>query len=85
MYRTPVDYTYFSEPVSCEVTNALGSTNISRTVDVYCECPVWGLPGGRGPQVVSAQGPGTRAGPLHIACHASPAHGAAPCAKSLLV
>lgn len=38
MYRTTVDYTYFSEPVSCEVTNALGSTNISRTVDVYCEC-----------------------------------------------
>lgn len=33
-----MDYTYFSEPVSCEVTNALGSTNISRTVDVYCEC-----------------------------------------------
>lgn len=38
VYRTAVDYTYFSEPVSCEVTNALGSTNISRTVDVYCEC-----------------------------------------------
>ncbi|XP_045048845.1 kin of IRRE-like protein 3 isoform X3 [Desmodus rotundus] len=35
VYRTAVDYTYFSEPVSCEVTNALGSTNISRTVDVY--------------------------------------------------
>lgn len=37
VYRTTVDYTYFSEPVSCEVTNALGSTNLSRTVDVYCE------------------------------------------------
>ncbi|XP_012864910.1 PREDICTED: kin of IRRE-like protein 3 [Dipodomys ordii] len=35
VYRTTVDYTYFSEPVSCEVTNALGSTNLSRTVDVY--------------------------------------------------
>uniref|UniRef100_A0A8C6RWR4 Kirre like nephrin family adhesion molecule 3 n=1 Tax=Nannospalax galili TaxID=1026970 RepID=A0A8C6RWR4_NANGA len=35
LYRTAVDYTYFSEPVSCEVTNALGSTNLSRTVDVY--------------------------------------------------
>ncbi|KAK2506096.1 hypothetical protein MC885_012179, partial [Smutsia gigantea] len=35
VYRTTVDYTYFSEPISCEVTNALGSTNISRTVDVY--------------------------------------------------
>lgn len=48
VYRTAVDYTYFSEPVSCEVTNALGSTNISRTVDVYCECSLWGgaSPGG---------------------------------------
>ncbi|XP_025784635.1 kin of IRRE-like protein 3 [Puma concolor] len=44
VYRTAVDYTYFSEPVSCEVTNALGSTNISRTVDVYCECSCWGFP-----------------------------------------
>uniref|UniRef100_H0X2R5 Kirre like nephrin family adhesion molecule 3 n=2 Tax=Otolemur garnettii TaxID=30611 RepID=H0X2R5_OTOGA len=35
VYRTTVDHTYFSEPVSCEVTNALGSTNLSRTVDVY--------------------------------------------------
>ncbi|XP_006140704.1 kin of IRRE-like protein 3 [Tupaia chinensis] len=35
VYRTTVDYTYFSEPVSCEVTNALGSTTLSRTVDVY--------------------------------------------------
>uniref|UniRef100_A0A5F8G8B2 Kirre like nephrin family adhesion molecule 3 n=1 Tax=Monodelphis domestica TaxID=13616 RepID=A0A5F8G8B2_MONDO len=34
-YETTVDHTYFFEPVSCEVTNALGSTNISRTVDVY--------------------------------------------------
>ncbi|RLV98120.1 hypothetical protein DV515_00011119 [Chloebia gouldiae] len=36
-YETIVDHTFFFEPVSCEVTNALGSTNISRTVDVYCE------------------------------------------------
>lgn len=83
MYRATVDYTYFSEPVSCEVTNALGSTNISRTVDVYCECPIWGAPWGCGPRVVSAQGPGTGAGPLHTACQASPAHRAAPCAMSL--
>ncbi|XP_034277822.1 kin of IRRE-like protein 3 isoform X1 [Pantherophis guttatus] len=34
-YETIVDFTYFFEPISCEVTNALGSTNISRTVDVY--------------------------------------------------
>ncbi|XP_048367969.1 kin of IRRE-like protein 3 isoform X3 [Sphaerodactylus townsendi] len=34
-YEAIVDYTYFFEPISCEVTNPLGSTNISRTVDVY--------------------------------------------------
>ncbi|KAL8173751.1 UNVERIFIED_CONTAM: Kin of IRRE-like protein 3 [Gekko kuhli] len=34
-YEAIVDYTYFFEAISCEVTNALGSTNISRTVDVY--------------------------------------------------
>ncbi|XP_039212388.1 kin of IRRE-like protein 3 isoform X1 [Crotalus tigris] len=34
-YETIIDFTYFFEPISCEVTNALGSTNISRTVDVY--------------------------------------------------
>ncbi|XP_069080610.1 kin of IRRE-like protein 3 isoform X2 [Pleurodeles waltl] len=34
-YEAIVDHTFFSEPVSCEVTNALGSTNISRSVDVY--------------------------------------------------
>nr|XP_056716852.1 kin of IRRE-like protein 3 [Euleptes europaea] len=34
-YEAIVDHTYFFEPISCEVTNALGSTNISRTVDVY--------------------------------------------------
>ncbi|KAJ8342491.1 hypothetical protein SKAU_G00324190 [Synaphobranchus kaupii] len=34
-YEVIVDYSFFTEPVSCEVTNALGSTNISRNVDVY--------------------------------------------------
>ncbi|KAM4651787.1 kin of IRRE-like protein 3 isoform 2-T2 [Discoglossus pictus] len=34
-YETVVDYTFFSEPVSCEATNALGSTSVSQTVDVY--------------------------------------------------
>lgn len=37
-YEVLVDHSFFSEPVSCEVTNALGNTNISRNVDVYCEC-----------------------------------------------
>ncbi|XP_060751863.1 kin of IRRE-like protein 3 [Tachysurus vachellii] len=34
-YEVAVDHSFFNEPVSCEVTNALGSTNISRNVDVY--------------------------------------------------
>lgn len=36
-YEVIVDHSFFTEPVSCEVTNALGSTNVSRHVDVYCE------------------------------------------------
>uniref|UniRef100_A0A8C1V1K0 Kirre like nephrin family adhesion molecule 3 n=1 Tax=Cyprinus carpio TaxID=7962 RepID=A0A8C1V1K0_CYPCA len=34
-YEVMVDHSFFTEPVSCEVTNPLGSTNISRNVDVY--------------------------------------------------
>ncbi|XP_072248930.1 kin of IRRE-like protein 3 isoform X3 [Leuresthes tenuis] len=34
-YEVVVDHSFFTEPVSCEVTNALGSTNISRNVDVH--------------------------------------------------
>ncbi|XP_032367443.1 kin of IRRE-like protein 3 [Etheostoma spectabile] len=34
-YEVLVDHSFFTEPVSCEVTNALGNTNISRNVDVY--------------------------------------------------
>uniref|UniRef100_A0A4W6DAX8 Kirre like nephrin family adhesion molecule 3 n=1 Tax=Lates calcarifer TaxID=8187 RepID=A0A4W6DAX8_LATCA len=34
-YEVLVDHSFFTEPVSCEVTNTLGSTNISRNVDVY--------------------------------------------------
>ncbi|XP_013870526.1 kin of IRRE-like protein 3 isoform X7 [Austrofundulus limnaeus] len=34
-YEGIVDHSFFTEPVSCEVTNSLGSTNISRNVDVY--------------------------------------------------
>lgn len=67
VYRTAVDYTYFSEPVSCEVTNALGSTNISRTVDVYCECSHGGrrgIPRWAGPGVSPLQAAGTLLGHL---------------------
>ncbi|XP_044078372.1 kin of IRRE-like protein 3 isoform X4 [Siniperca chuatsi] len=34
-YEVLVDHSFFTEPVSCEVTNALGNINISRNVDVY--------------------------------------------------
>ncbi|XP_048857534.1 kin of IRRE-like protein 3 isoform X4 [Brienomyrus brachyistius] len=35
IYEVIVDHTFFTEPVSCEVTNPLGITNVSRCVDVY--------------------------------------------------
>ncbi|KAM8794282.1 kin of IRRE-like protein 1 [Eudromia elegans] len=34
-YETQVDYSFFTEPVSCEVHNAIGSTNVSTLVDVH--------------------------------------------------
>ncbi|XP_069390508.1 kin of IRRE-like protein 3 isoform X1 [Paralichthys olivaceus] len=34
-YEVIVDHSFFTEPVSCEVTNPLGTTNICRNVDVY--------------------------------------------------
>ncbi|XP_039174456.1 kin of IRRE-like protein 1 isoform X1 [Crotalus tigris] len=34
-YETQVDYTFFTEPVSCEVRNDVGSTNVSTLVDVH--------------------------------------------------
>ncbi|XP_069797222.1 kin of IRRE-like protein 1 isoform X2 [Narcine bancroftii] len=34
VYETEVDHTYFTEPVSCEVHNAVGGTNVSSLVDV---------------------------------------------------
>uniref|UniRef100_A0A8C3RSD4 Kin of IRRE-like protein 1 n=1 Tax=Chelydra serpentina TaxID=8475 RepID=A0A8C3RSD4_CHESE len=37
-YETQVDYSFFTEPVSCEVHNDVGSTNVSTLVDVHCEC-----------------------------------------------
>ncbi|KAI4879254.1 hypothetical protein NFI96_012458, partial [Prochilodus magdalenae] len=36
-YEVMVDHSFFTEAVSCEVTNPLGSTNISRNVDVYLQ------------------------------------------------
>lgn len=32
-----VDYSYFTDPVSCEVSNSVGSTNVSTLVDVQCK------------------------------------------------
>lgn len=37
-YETNVDYSFFTEPVSCEVHNKVGSTNVSTLVNVHCEC-----------------------------------------------
>ncbi|XP_049582487.1 kin of IRRE-like protein 3 isoform X5 [Syngnathus scovelli] len=34
-YEVIVDHSFYTEPVSCAVTNQLGSTNVSRNVDVY--------------------------------------------------
>nr|BAF38762.1 putative kin of IRRE-like protein [Sus scrofa] len=34
-YETNVDYSFFTEPVSCEVHNKVGSTNVSTLVDVH--------------------------------------------------
>ncbi|NXX45667.1 KIRR1 protein, partial [Tricholaema leucomelas] len=34
-FDTQVDYTFFTEPVSCEVHNDIGSTNVSTLVDVH--------------------------------------------------
>lgn len=33
-----MDYSYFTDPVSCEVSNSVGSTNVSTLVDVQCKC-----------------------------------------------
>ena len=86
VYRTAVDYTYFSEPVSCEVTNALGSTNISRTVDVYCECSCWGFPEASRPWGISAQGQKDCCWTQHTQHNnASQAHSAPRFKKSFLV
>ena len=38
-YQTNVDYSFFTEPVSCEVHNKVGSTNVSTLVNVHCEQP----------------------------------------------
>ncbi|XP_077607611.1 kin of IRRE-like protein 1 [Crocuta crocuta] len=34
-YQTNVDYSFFTEPVSCEVHNKVGSTNVSTLVNVH--------------------------------------------------
>ncbi|XP_078511521.1 kin of IRRE-like protein 2 [Lissotriton helveticus] len=34
-YEVIVDHTFFTEPISCEVSNAVGSTNVSTLVDVH--------------------------------------------------
>lgn len=36
MFVTTADHSFFTEPVSCQVFNAVGSTNVSILVDVHC-------------------------------------------------
>lgn len=37
VFVTKADHSFFTEPVSCQVFNAVGSTNVSILVDVHCE------------------------------------------------
>lgn len=37
VFETTADHSFFTEPVSCLVFNAVGSTNVSILVDVHCE------------------------------------------------
>lgn len=37
VFTTKADHSFFTEPVSCLVFNAVGKTNVSILVDVHCE------------------------------------------------
>lgn len=37
VFVTKADHSFFTEPVSCQVFNAVGSTNVSILVDVQCK------------------------------------------------
>lgn len=67
-YDTQVDYTFFTEPVSCEVHNDIGSTNVSTLVDVHCE---WGSP----PNTPETSHPVPQPSPLPASC---PSHHGGP-------
>ncbi|XP_039545899.1 kin of IRRE-like protein 1 [Pimephales promelas] len=41
VFFTKADHSFFTEPVSCQVFNAVGSTNVSILVDVHCEYQLW--------------------------------------------
>lgn len=36
-YHVTVDHTFFTAPVSCEVSNSVGSSNVSTAVNVLCK------------------------------------------------
>ena len=38
-----MDHSYFTDPVSCEVSNSVGSTNVSTLVDVQCKYRTFGV------------------------------------------
>lgn len=76
-----MDYSFFTEPVSCEVHNDVGGTNVSTLVDVHCEWPQGTRGLGRGAGLVGGQtweeGPPGGWGALPSPW-ASPALGSAP-------
>lgn len=37
VFVTTADHSFFTEPVSCQVFNAVGNTNVSILVDVHCK------------------------------------------------
>lgn len=41
VFVTTADHSFFTEPVSCQVFNVVGSTNVSILVDVHCEYEPW--------------------------------------------
>lgn len=55
MLEVVADSSFLTEPVSCEVSNAVGSANRSTALDVQCE-PGWGQSAAYG------KGPGARVG-----------------------
>lgn len=59
MLEVVADASFLTEPVSCEVSNAVGSANRSTALDVQCEP---GRGPGCGQSGADCKGPGARVG-----------------------